>query len=164
LNEFAKIIVQEGIRYNTAFVCPERNGLGLALIEQLFEVHEYENMWTDDRGEMGYLVNNKNRDLLLNNLQENLKTSKIKINSERTFKELTTFIISKTGKIQAEDGFADDLVMSMAIGATLMGDIISKSPVPIYKGDLVEPTGKIEGAGFSRGTYNKDFDNYRKWI
>jgi hypothetical protein len=164
LNEFAKIIVQEGIRYNTAFVCPERNGLGLALIEQLFEVHEYENMWTDGRGEMGYLVNNKNRDLLLNNLQENLKTSKIKINSERTFKELTTFIISKTGKIQAEDGFADDLVMSMAIGATLMGDIISKSPVPIYKGDLVEPTGKIEGAGFSRGTYNKDFDNYRKWI
>ena len=165
LNEFAKIIVQEGVRYNTAYVAPERNGLGLALIEQLFEVHEYDNMWTDDRGEMGYLVNNKNRDALLNNLQENLKTSKIKINSERTFKELTTFIISKTGKIQAEDGFADDLVMSMAIGATLMNDIISKSPVPIYKGDLVEPKpGNSQGAGFSRGTYNKDFDNYRQWI
>tara|TARA_R100001082_G_C4364784_1_gene161312 strand:+ start:1517 stop:2986 length:1470 start_codon:yes stop_codon:yes gene_type:complete len=165
LNEFAKIMVQEGLRYNTAFICPERNGLGLALIEQLFEVHEYENMWTDDRGEMGYLVNNKNRDVLLNTLQENLKTQKIKINSERTFKELTTFIISKTGKIQAEDGFADDLVMSMAIGAILMEDIIGKSPVPIVRGDLVEPSGRnLTAPGYSKGTYNTEFENYRKWI
>jgi len=165
LNEFADIMAQEGIRYNLAFICPERNGLGLALIEQLFEVHEYENMWTDDRGEMGYLVNNKNRDGILNCLQENLKSSKIKLNSERTFKELTTFIISKTGKIQAEDGFADDLVMSLAIGSTLMEDIVGKSPVPIVKGDLVEPTGReISTPGISKGTYNRDFQDYTKWI
>ena len=166
LNDFAKILAQEGLRYNTAFICPERNGLGLALIEQLFEVHEYENMWTDEKGQMGYLVNNKNRDQILNTLQENLKTSKIKVNSERSFKELTTFIISKTGKIQAEDGFADDLVMSMAIGATVMGDIVTKSPIPIVKGDMVEPGNPkdLGSAGFSRGTYNKDFDEYRKWI
>ena len=166
LNDFAKILAQEGLRYNTAFICPERNGLGLALIEQLFEVHEYENMWTDEKGQMGYLVNNKNRDQILNTLQENLKTSKIKVNSERSFKELTTFIISKTGKIQAEDGFADDLVMSMAIGATVMGDIVTKSPIPLVKGDMVEPgtTKDFGSAGFSRGTYNKDFDEYRKWI
>ena len=165
LYEFSKILAAEGLRYNTAFICPERNGLGLALIEQLFEVQEYENMWTDSRGEMGYLVNNKNRDMILNTLQENLKTSKIKVNSERTFKELTTFIISKTGKIQAEDGFADDLVMSMAIGATLMGDIVSKSPVPLYAGDMAEPTGRdLPTTGFSKGTYNKDYEEYRKWI
>ena len=123
-------------------------------------------MWTDEKGQMGYLVNNKNRDQILNTLQENLKTSKIKVNSERSFKELTTFIISKTGKIQAEDGFADDLVMSMAIGATVMGDIVTKSPIPLVKGDMVEPgtTKDFGSAGFSRGTYNKDFDEYRKWI
>ena len=167
LYEFAKIIAAEGLRYNTAYVCPERNGLGLALIEQLFEVREYENMWTDDRGEMGYLVNNKNRDVILNSLQENLKTSKIKVNSERTFKELTTFIISKTGKIQAETGFADDLVMSMAIGATLMGDIVSKSPVPMYMGELVDAKpGDLPTTGFSKGTYNSDpeIEDYKKWI
>mgnify|MGYP003624647701 FL=1 len=165
LNEFARIMAEEGMRYNMAFVCPERNGLGLALIEQLFEVHEYENMWTDEKGQMGYLVNNKNRDIMLNTLQEKLKTSKIKINSERTFKELTTFIISKTGKIQAESGFADDLVISLAIGATIMEDIVGRSPVPIVMGDLEKPSSKesIEG-GFSRGTYNKEFEDYRKWI
>jgi len=165
LSEFATILAQEGLRYNTAFIAPERNGLGLALIEQLFEIQEYENMWTDKKGEMGYLVNNKNRDVMLNHLQENLRNSKIKINSERTFNELTTFIISKTGKLEAEEGFADDLVMSLAIGSTLMEDIVAKSPVPIVKGDLVEPTGReITTPGFSRGTYNKDFDEYRKWI
>jgi len=165
LNEFAKIMAQEGMRYNTAYICPERNGLGLALIEQLFEVHEYENMWTDEKGQMGYLVNNKNRDIILNTLQEKLKTSKIKINSERTFKELTTFIISKSGKIKAEDGFADDLVMSLAIGSTIMEDIVSKSPIPIVKGDLTQPSKKDSTTGgFSRGTYNKEFEDYRKWI
>jgi hypothetical protein len=165
LSEFATILAQEGLRYNTAFIAPERNGLGLALIEQLFEIQEYENMWADKKGEMGYLVNNKNRDAMLNHLQENLRNSKIKINSERTFNELTTFIISKTGKLEAEEGFADDLVMSLAIGSTLMEDIVAKSPVPIVKGDLVEPTGReITTPGFSRGTYNKDFDEYRKWI
>ena len=102
---------------------------------------------------------------MLNHLQENLRNSKIKINSERTFNELTTFIISKTGKLEAEEGFADDLVMSLAIGSTLMEDIVGKSPIPIVKGDLVEPTGReIPTPGYSRGTYSKDFDDYRKWV
>ena len=164
LSDFAKVITQEALRYNSAYVCPERNGLGLALIEQLFEVCEYENIWVDDRREMGFMVNTKNRDGLLNNLQESLKTSKIKVNSERTFKELTTFIISKTGKIQAEEGFNDDLVMSLAIAAEVMKDIVGGSPIPIMKGDLVTPTGNFTAAGFSKGTYNKEFDEYRKWV
>ena len=164
LSDFARVITQEALRYNSAYVCPERNGLGLALIEQLFEVCEYENIWVDDRREMGFMVNTKNRDGLLNNLQESLKTSKIKVNSERTFKELTTFIISKTGKIQAEEGFNDDLVMSLAIAAEVMKDIVGGSPIPIMKGDLVTPTGNFTAAGFSKGTYNKEFDEYRKWV
>lgn len=164
LSDFAKAIVQEALRYNTAFVCPERNGLGLALIEQLFEVCEYENMWVDGKGEMGFMVNAKNRDGILNNLQESLKTSKIKVNSERTFRELTTFIISKTGKLQAEEGFNDDLVMSLSIGAEVMKDVVASSPVPIVKGDLLDPKSKPPTPGFSRGTYNKEWEEYRKWI
>ena len=55
--------------------------------------------------------------------------------------------------------------MSLAIGANLMGDIVSKSPIPILKGDLVEPNGRdLPTTGFSRGTYNKDFEEYRRWI
>ena len=55
--------------------------------------------------------------------------------------------------------------MSMAIGTTVMGDIISKSPIPIVKGELTEPKAKDLGAaGFSTGTYSKELDEYRKWI
>ena len=55
--------------------------------------------------------------------------------------------------------------MSMAIGATLMGDIVSKSPIPLYMGDVVEPTGReLPTTGFSKGTYNKEFEDYKKWI
>jgi hypothetical protein len=162
LSEFAKIIAQEGLRYNTAFVCPERNGLGLALIEQLFEVLEYENMWTDEKGEMGLLVSMKTRDIILNKLQESLRQTKIKVNSNRTFDELTTFIINDNGKILAEDGYADDLVMSLAIAADVMEDIILKSPVPVLKGDS---KGEKESLiGVSRGTYNKEYMDYLKWV
>ena len=86
------------------------------------------------------------------------------MNSERTFRELTTFIISKTGKIQAEDGFADDLVMSLGIASEVMSDVVSRSPIPIVKGDLMEPGTNVQAPGFSRGTYNQEYEDYRKWV
>jgi hypothetical protein len=43
-------------------------------------------------------------------------------------------------------------------------DVIASSPVPLVKGDLLQPTGKVSTAGFSRGTYNKEWEEYRKWV
>src|SRR5210317_2193326 len=128
LPDFAKYIAQEGNRYNLAFVAPERNVLGLELIRALFEDHEYDNMWLDEKGEFGFLVNNKNKETILTYLQEKLANSKLKINSKRTFDELSTFIISNSGKLEAEKGYNDDLVMSLALAAFLMEDIQDSLP------------------------------------
>jgi len=134
LRDFAKVIYKEANLYNLAYVVVERNGLGLALIEDLFNELEYENMWEDDKGDLGLLITVKNRDIVLNRMENAVRTSEIRINSERTVNELTSFIITENGKVQADKGRNDDLVMSLALGCFASEKIIEKSPVPISKG------------------------------
>jgi hypothetical protein len=142
LSDFAKIINVEGNKYNTAHVVIERNGLGLALIQELFEVCEYENLWMDENSEFGVQITQKTREIVLSALEEALRASKVKINSERCVDELLTFIITETGKIEADTGYNDDLVMSLALTAYTYEDLGQNSPiVPITSkegGDLIK--------------------------
>ena len=161
LPDFAKYIAQEGNRYNLAYVAPERNVLGLELIRCLFEDHEYDNMWLDEKGDFGFLVNNKNKETLMTYLQDKLANSKLKINSKRTFDELSTFIISNSGKLEAEKGHHDDLVMSLALAAFLMEDIQDSLP------DMERLDKKQEWTlmGPTAANPNKDLmKEYLKWI
>ena len=146
----------------------ERNGLGLALIEELWDELEYENMWCDDKGDIGLLVTLKNRDTILSVLEEGLRTSKYKINSDRTVKELQTFIITETGKMEADEGYHDDLVMSLAIGMYTCNQIFLKSPIAIdtIKEDnstktVADPIGKSKYSDFSDKAKMKE---YMKWV
>jgi hypothetical protein len=132
LRDLAQIISDVGIRYNLAYVVIERNGLGMALIERLFEDIEYENMWMDEKGEFGIQLTTKTREVVLSYLEDYVRSSKIKVNSQRTLDELVTFIINEdTGKVAADDGYHDDLVMSLANGAYAMDGIRNSSPVPV---------------------------------
>lgn len=118
IDEFAKIIALEGRRYNVANVIVERNMIGHVLIRHLLSDHEYENMWTDEKGEVGILVSSKNRETLLAEMEEQLRLCSVKVNSERTLFELYTFIINEeTKKPEADEGKTDDLVMSLAYAA-----------------------------------------------
>lgn len=120
LNDFAKIISMEGRRYNTACVVVERNMIGHVLIQHLLRDHEYENMWTDEKGEVGMLVVKTSRETLLAEMEEQLRLNRIQIKSERTAYELMTFIINEdTKKPEADEGKTDDLVMSLAFAAHL---------------------------------------------
>lgn len=120
LDEFAKIIAQEGRRYNTANVIVERNMIGHVLIRHLLQDHEYENLWTDEKGEVGILVSAKNRETLLAEMEEQLRLNSLIINSDRTLFELYTFIINEdTKRPEADEGKTDDLVMSLAFAAHL---------------------------------------------
>ena len=115
INEFAKIIADEGRIYNTAFVCPERNGIGNNLIYFLQEELEYENLVMDDKREIGIMITQKNKENLLADMEHQIRASRILINSERLVSELLTFIIDPdTGKIKPDTNCHDDLIMSFA--------------------------------------------------
>jgi len=118
-------------------------------------------MWLDEKGEFGFLVNNKNKETILTYLQEKLANSKLKINSKRTFDELSTFIISNSGKLEAEKGYNDDLVMSLALAAFLMEDIQDSLP------DMERLDKKREWTLMGPTTANPNKDlmkEYLKWI
>ena len=129
LSEFAKIISTEGNKYNVAHVVVERNGLGIPLIQELFERLEYENLWIDEKGEFGLQITQKIREGVLASLEEFLRSSRIKVNSVRTVNELITFIITETGKVEADEGYNDDLVMSLALACHCADEIVSSAPV-----------------------------------
>ncbi len=115
INEFSKIIAEIGYLYNTAHVLVERNSIGNTLIDRLFEEIEYDNVMLDFDNKFGVQITTKSRDIILADLEEYLRINKLKINSERTNKELQTFIVTDTGKAEADTGQHDDLVTSLAI-------------------------------------------------
>jgi len=163
ISKFAKILAEEGRKYNTAYMMVERNGLGLAVIHELFNVQEYENMWCDDKGEMGMQINQKTKEIVLNCMQEKLKAGEILLNSVRSFKELATFIINENGKLAADKGYHDDLVMSLSLVCYLMKDVINGSPIPI----LVSAEKKDNPDQYTaliRSTYNNGIDEDTRWV
>jgi hypothetical protein len=129
INDFAKIIAEEGMLYNIAHVICERNTIGNNLIDWLYNIYEYENLWSDERGDMGFQVTSSNRENLLADLEEALRTDLLKINSIRTCDELMTFIVSEHGKVEAEKGYHDDLIMSLALATHLYKHLLEHNPI-----------------------------------
>tara|TARA_R110002110_G_scaffold64574_3_gene178399 strand:- start:2501 stop:3058 length:558 start_codon:yes stop_codon:yes gene_type:complete len=129
INDFAQIIANEGMLYNIAHVICERNTIGNNLIDWLYNIYEYENLWADDNNDMGFQVTAKNRDILLADLEEALRIGLVKINSTRTCDELMTFIISEGGKVKAEKGKHDDLIMSLALAIYGYKNIIDTTTI-----------------------------------
>ena len=65
INEFATILNNEASLYNNALVIIERNTIGNNLVDWLFNVLEYDNLWIDDKGDFGVQITVKNRDEIL---------------------------------------------------------------------------------------------------
>jgi hypothetical protein len=133
INEFASIINEEASIYNMAYVLPERNTIGNNLIDWLFNVYEYENIWSDDKGKFGYQITSQNREQLLANLEESIRTELIKINSTRTCDELLTFIVNESGKAVAEKNKNDDLVMSLALAVHGYKNLLDTLSIDLLK-------------------------------
>jgi hypothetical protein len=130
INEFARIIADEGRLYNTAFVLPERNTIGNNLIYFLKEQLEYENLVMDDNREIGIQVTQKNREILLADMEDAIRAGKLKINSERLVDELLTFVLDPdTGKVEADTNCHDDLVISLALTVNIFNTIIGTTPI-----------------------------------
>tara|TARA_R110000737_G_scaffold73530_2_gene102235 strand:+ start:830 stop:2374 length:1545 start_codon:yes stop_codon:yes gene_type:complete len=129
INDFAQIIANEGMLYNIAHVICERNTIGNNLIDWLYNTYEYENLWSDEKGDIGFQVTAKNRESILADMEEALRTDLLKINSTRTCDELMTFIITEGGKAQAEKNHHDDLIMSLALAIHGYKHLLDTTPI-----------------------------------
>lgn len=114
--------------YNTAFTIIENNeGAGQSIADTLKRDFEYENLYYDRTGNKfknypGFRTTTKSRAQLLETLKLLIENKKLEIYDSDTILELQRFILVKK-KFQAEEGFHDDLVMSLALGLCLFNDI-----------------------------------------
>ncbi len=154
--------------YNTAFTIIENNeGAGQSIADTLKRDFEYENLYYDRSGNKfktypGFRTTPKSRAQLLETLKLLIENKKLEICDSDTILELQRFILVKK-KFQAEEGFHDDLVMSLAIGFCLFNDIqnfedfkeVTKS---IYSESDTDFADCITIGNFDDGIPDTDFD------
>lgn len=114
-----------GLYYNEALIIVENNeGSGASITDTLWRVYEYPNLYRDVNTEgrkgvkkyTGFRTTTKSRPLIINLMKIFIEEGKLIIHSQETLNQLYTFTKAKNGsKYQAEDGFKDDAVMSLAI-------------------------------------------------
>ena len=141
-DEFAKVLVDLGHRYNTALLVVENNSVGLACLEHL-KLAAYENLYYSRKGDgkpgeavhagwgatsddlvAGFTTSPKTRPLLLAKLEEYIRNKTVTFRSKRLHEELRTFIWN-AGRPEAMKGYNDDLVMSAAIGVWIRDTFIN---------------------------------------
>ncbi|KKQ97100.1 MAG: terminase packaging enzyme large subunit protein [Candidatus Woesebacteria bacterium GW2011_GWB1_39_12] len=126
---FARFLYEVGIEYGNAMMIVENNSLGFEVCKKLDEM-KYPNLYWSEKGSHdyvppyqamrlenvvpGFTMSVKTRPWVINKFDEYMRNSLVIINSERTYDELTTFIWMN-GKVEAQKGSNDDLVMSLAL-------------------------------------------------
>jgi hypothetical protein len=123
---FAKILETLGYHYNSATIAPERNNHGLVTCVALRDSN-YPYLYTEtmegtleadrDTIRLGFFTSEATKPLIIDKLRALDREREIEINDETTLKEMKTFVVSESGKMEAEAGTHDDTVMALAIAA-----------------------------------------------
>lgn len=155
LKEFGQILIYLGRRYNTAYIAPERNNAGVAVVQEISDNH-YPRLHVEmieeppnkPRSRYGWHTSEKTRHMILDNLKTEVAHDTHGIKCAGTFGEMLTFQRDATGKYQAAPGNFDDRVMSYAIGKHIRNVVpIPLPPPPAHHKE--DPTfGSGSGAGW----------------
>jgi hypothetical protein len=129
LDTFSRLLFDAGREYGNCTIVVENNNVGFAVVSKLVEM-QYPNIYYSTKGSQetadsistqyssntipGFTTTMKNRPLIVAKLEEFIRNKSIKINSQRMANELDTFVWVH-GRPEAQKGYNDDLVMSMAI-------------------------------------------------
>ncbi|MEO2054736.1 MAG: hypothetical protein ABGX83_05495 [Nitrospira sp.] len=151
---FGRILFYLAIRYNYAWIGPERNNHGISTVGELSELG-YKKLYLEmipeppnkPRQRFGWLTSKKTKPLIIDNLLDSLSDENGHgLICKETMAEMLTFKHKDDGKMMAEEGMHDDRVMSLAIARYL----VLKLPTPrmMFKGG--EPTFSHQGSSSSQ--------------
>jgi hypothetical protein len=131
---FAQILNELGVYYNNAIVAVENMGPGGAVLSNLQHTLFYENLYYEDtKGKStkpGIKINQTNRPIFLESLQNRLTNETVRINSIRFTNELGTFEYNPiTKKAQAQKGKHDDSIMAMCIALLVRDSMLRDIPI-----------------------------------
>jgi hypothetical protein len=121
---YAQVLKCLGEYYNMALVAPERNGHGLLVCVRLWKDLGYANVFFDikegeiadkDTLALGFQTNVGSRPLIIDKLRGDVRERCIHIYDQTTLSEMLSFIVTESGKMEAEQGCFDDCVLALAI-------------------------------------------------
>ena len=145
-DQWGQILYWLGMRYNTAWLAPERNNHGNTTVAALFRM-QYPLLYVElipeppgkPRKRYGWLTTERTKHLCIDNLVSILRENSAGINCAETYAEMLTFVLKDNGKIEAQEGLNDDRVMSYAIAK-----YVSKTlPLPSMVQDPLKPGGVV---------------------
>lgn len=132
--DYGAFLTGAAMEYNNALLVCENANIGWATIEEILS-RNYPNLYysvvggdTNETAESylsksernktvpGFTTSPRTRPLVIAKYYDYIHTKSCVIRSKRLLTEMRTFIWSKTGKAEAQQGLNDDLVMSAGIG------------------------------------------------
>ena len=177
--EFGNLLVGVATEYNEALLVIERENVGWATIQTVIG-RNYPNLYYSPKGDTartdsyfdkyadkskmiaGISSNLKTRPLFISKLQEYVGTKAVIIQSARTITEMKVFIW-KDGKVQAQSGHHDDLVIPLAIGMYIRDTalILRQRGIELTKAAI---SGIRKSQPISKGFYSSNkVNNPYKW-
>lgn len=99
--------------YNEAWIYIELNSTGHSVAKSLFSELEYENVICDSYNDLGMKQTKRSKAMGCSTLKDLIEKDKLIINNKKTILEFRTFS-EKGVSWAAEEGYHDDLVMSLA--------------------------------------------------
>jgi len=181
---FADILNTTGVQYNAAMIVVENNSVGFHVLEKIKE-RDYPNLYHSRKGSHeyveqyqaegnssivpGFTTSMKTRPLIVAKFEEFIRNKVLTIYSKRLANELDTFIW-KNGRPEAQRGYNDDLIMSMAIGCWVRDTAIVENQKDIeYKkaflGAIMTSNTQLDTrvpGMHKRSTQEKMFDEQKK--
>ncbi len=121
---FAQLIAHVGRWYNMAFIGPERNNHGHAVIQKLREVYPHRAIYSeqyldrdhdDETPKLGWLTTAQSKPVIIEGLKSLLRENASGVRWIGTINELNTYVYDARGRMNAQTGCFDDQVMSYAI-------------------------------------------------
>ena len=122
---FARLMAHIGKWYNTAYIGPERNNHGHAVLQELVEIYPVSRIYHEehiDREDLdqetpkvGWYTSAQSKPILVSGLEDLLSNDVDGIRWRGTVAELNIFVYDKKGRMGAQSGGFDDQVMSYMI-------------------------------------------------
>jgi len=114
--QFARWCAALARAYGDAYIAPERNGHGGTVLHVLHEELHYPHIYRDEKGELGWWTGPSNRTPAIDDFGDALVAGEVHTHDSILTSECRTFVRTKSGKVEAEPGCHDDMVMSFVIG------------------------------------------------
>lgn len=121
---FADVLFALGTYYNEAHIAVESNNHGILTCVRLGRDLAYPNCYTEiaegqlnDRESItiGFRTTEKSKPLIIDRLRAAMREDELALSDKTTLKEMLSYVVTETGRMQAEEGNHDDCVMALAL-------------------------------------------------